>query len=165
MSQADVGAKAILVSSGKVLVAENAFARKSFDTTGALVLEKAAEALAGELIVGIDDFLSRGTVDYHLILLNITHSQSLTLQDALRVQVHGVEQVTERGFITNVLELDVRVKKTQDLTFREYFYPALRARPRPLRGDGTGRADDLPAQKRWHERHIAAYARSTPAPC
>jgi hypothetical protein len=53
VSQADVGAKAISVPSGEVLVAENAHARKPFDTTGAIALEAAAETLADKLIKGI----------------------------------------------------------------------------------------------------------------
>jgi hypothetical protein len=53
VSQADVGAKAISVPSGEVLVAQNAHARKPFDTTGAIALEAAAEALADKLIKSI----------------------------------------------------------------------------------------------------------------
>jgi hypothetical protein len=53
VSQADVGAKAISVRSGEVLAAESAHARKPFDTSGAIALEAAAEALAEQLIKGI----------------------------------------------------------------------------------------------------------------
>jgi hypothetical protein len=53
VSQADVGATAISVRSGEVLAAESAHARKPFDTTGAIALEAAAEALADKLIKGI----------------------------------------------------------------------------------------------------------------
>jgi hypothetical protein len=71
-SQADVGAKAILASSGKVLVAENAHARKPFDTTGNIALEKAAEDLAGKLIAGIEQFLTRINADQETARLGVS---------------------------------------------------------------------------------------------
>ena len=125
VSQADVGAKAILASSGKVLVAENAHARKPFDTTGNIALEKAAEDLAGKLIEGIEQFLNRQTIEYRLVVLNIDHPQSLALQDALRRQVQGVQRVSEQGFIENTLELEVSVEKTQDLGFKRTLFAGL----------------------------------------
>ncbi len=48
----------MLVRSGKEIVAESAHAKKPFDKTGQMVLQIAAEALAGKLIKGIDDFFT-----------------------------------------------------------------------------------------------------------
>jgi hypothetical protein len=119
VSQADVSAKAILASSGRVLVAETETGQKRpFDMTGERALEKAAEALAGKLIEGIERFLNRDTVDYRLVLLSLDHGQALAFQDALHRQVQGVRQVHERGFAQRTLELDVSVEKQHDLAFK-----------------------------------------------
>jgi hypothetical protein len=118
VSQADISAKAIAVSSGKVLVVETAHVRRPFDSTGNIALEKAAEALSGKLLEGIEQFLSRDTVDYRLVVLNIDHSQSLRLQEALQNRLQGVRKVREQGFIKNTLELDVSVEKQRDIAFQ-----------------------------------------------
>ena len=118
VSQADVSAKAILVSSGKVLAAENATVRKPFDNTGDVALRAAAEAMADQLQQGIERFFNRDTADYQIFILNVSPQQSLALQDAMRQRVPGVRQVSERGFIKNTLELEVSVERQQDVTFK-----------------------------------------------
>ncbi|MBI4641634.1 MAG: caspase family protein [Candidatus Tectomicrobia bacterium] len=133
VSQADVNAKAILVGSGKVIVAESAHARRPFDTTGEIALEMAAEALASKLIEKIDQFLNRETIDYRLVILNANYQQSAALQEALRNKVKGVRQVSERGFIQNSLDLDVSVEKKEDVTFKNSILIS------PFSGLGLGR--------------------------
>jgi hypothetical protein len=118
MSQADVSAKAVLVSTGKVVAAETVHARKPFDITGDAALQKAAEALAGKLLQGIEQFLTRDTIDYRLVIVGVGPAQLQTLQEALRNRVQGVRQVQEQGFIENTLELDVSVDKRQDVAFK-----------------------------------------------
>ena len=118
VSQADVSAKAVLVSSGKVLAAENATVRKPFDNTGDVALRAAAEAMADQLQQGIERFFNRDTADYQIFILNVSPQQSLALQDAMRQRVPGVRQVSERGFIKNTLELEVSVERQQDVTFK-----------------------------------------------
>jgi hypothetical protein len=125
ISQANVSAKAVLVHSGKVLAAENAHARKPFDATGDLALEGAAEQLAEKLTTSIDRFLARDTIDYRLVVLNLSHNDALSLQQALRAQVEGIEQIHEHGFTQNTLELDVRVNKLHDLPFKRRLYTHL----------------------------------------
>ncbi len=132
VSQADVSAKAVLVSSGKVLAAENATARQPFDNTGDGALQKAAEAMADKLQQGIERFFSRDTVDYQLFILNVSSQQSSALQNAMRQRVPGVRQVRERGFIKNTLELEVSVERQQDVTFKGNV-------PEQLAGLGLGR--------------------------
>jgi hypothetical protein len=132
VSQADVSAKAVLVSSGKVLAAENATARQPFDNTGDGALQKAAEAMADKLQQGIERFFSRDTVDYQLFILNVSSQQSSDLQNAMRQRVPGVRQVRERGFIKNTLELEVSVERQQDVTFKGNV-------PAQLAGLGLGR--------------------------
>jgi hypothetical protein len=118
VSQATVSAKAILARSGKVLAAESAHGRKPFDTTGEIALQVAAEALAGKLVQGIEQFLTRDTVDYQLFVLNVSHPQSLSIQDALRNRVQGIRQVHEQGFVQNTLELGVSVDRHHDIAFK-----------------------------------------------
>lgn len=126
VSQADVSAKAIMVRSGKVLVAENAHARKPFDNTSAVALQAAAEAMADKLRQGIEQFLSRDTVDYRLSLLNISPQQSVALQNSIRqrvpgvrqVRVPGVQQRSEERLGQNTLELEVNVDRQQDMAFK-----------------------------------------------
>jgi hypothetical protein len=118
VSQADVSAKAILVNTGRVLVAETASERKPFDTTGNIALEKAAEKLAGKLLEGIEQFLDRPSIDYRLIILNIDPQQASALQEGLRHQIAGVQQVSEDALTNNTLELMVRVDKQADLAFK-----------------------------------------------
>jgi hypothetical protein len=118
VSQADVSAKAILVHTGRVLVAETAHENKAFDTTGNMALEKAAGKLAGKLLEGIERFVEDPSIDYRLILLNIDQRQASALQEALRNRLAGVQQVTEEAFINNTLELIVRVDKQADLAFK-----------------------------------------------
>jgi hypothetical protein len=118
VSQADISAKAILVNTGRVVVAETAHERKPFDTTGNIALEKAAEKLAGKLLEGIEQFLDRPSIDYRLIILHIDPQQAAALQEALRNQIAGVQQVTEDVFMKDTLELTVRVDKQADLAFK-----------------------------------------------
>jgi Caspase domain len=125
VGQADVGAKAILVRSGKVLAAETAHPRKPFDTTGELALEAAAEELAGKLFEGIGRFLSSETIDYRLVILNITPAQSMTVQEGVRRKVKGVRQVNERGFTQNTLDLDVSIEKKEDVAFKRSIFTQL----------------------------------------
>ncbi len=125
VSQANVSARAILVKSGTILVAENASVRKPFDSTGEMALEQAAEMLAAKLLEGIDRFLSRDTIDYRLVVFNVSYPQSQALQKALHTQVPGVQQVNERGFLKETLEFDVRVEKKQDLAFKRAIFVGL----------------------------------------
>jgi hypothetical protein len=117
VSQADVGAKAVLVSSGEVLTAENAHVSKPFDPTGALALEAAAEVLATRLTKGIQDFLTRPTIDYRLLADNVSPSQSKVIEDALRKVkgTKGVQQINGREFVINV-------DKSEDLAFKQMLF-------------------------------------------
>ncbi len=125
ISQANVSAKAILVSSGKVLVAQNVHARKPNDTTGDIALEAAAEKLSHKLIAGIENFLNRSTLDYRLVVLNVNQQQALALQQRLRKQVTGVQQVSEQTFIKDTATLSISVSKQQDMGFKRDIFTRL----------------------------------------
>lgn len=125
ISQANVGAKAILASTGKILVAENTHARKPFDMTGEIALETATESLAAKLLEGIERFMNRNTIEYRFVVLNVNHTQALALQEALRQQVPGVRQVSEHGFVKDTLELDVSVERDQDQAFKRNLFSGL----------------------------------------
>lgn len=127
VSQAAVSARVILAHSGKVIAAENAHARKPFDNTGDIALEMAAEALAQRLFQGIERFLNRETVEYRLVVFNISHPQSLVLQDGLRQRIQGVRQVLERSFLKDTLELEVSVERQRDLAFKSTLFTQLSA--------------------------------------
>jgi hypothetical protein len=125
VSQANISVKAVLVSSGKVLAAESAAARRPFDTTGDMALQTAAEGLARKLLRGVEGFLQRDTLDYRLIVFNLPHAQSLAFQEALRQKAPGVQGVSEHGFVHNLLELEVSVAKAQDLSFKRSLFTEL----------------------------------------
>jgi hypothetical protein len=108
-----------------VIVAENAFERKPFDTTGQIALQMAAESVAGKLIQGIEAFLKRDTTAYRLVVLNVNDSQALTFQEGLRHGVKGVRQVDEHSSKQNVTELHVSVEKEQDLPFKQSLFSQL----------------------------------------
>jgi hypothetical protein len=125
LGQGDVTVKAVLTDSGRVIVAENAFARKPFDTTGQIALQMAAEAAAGKLIHGIEAFLKRDTTAYRLVVLNIDDSQALTFQESLRQGVKGVRQVDESRARQNRAEINVSVEKDQELPFKQSLFSQL----------------------------------------
>jgi hypothetical protein len=125
ISQGDVTVKAVLTRSGRVIVAENAFERKPFDTTGQIALQMAAESAAAKLIQGIEEFLNRDTTAYRLVVLNVTDSQALTFQESLRHRVKGVRHVNEHSSQQNVAELNVSVEKDQDLPFKQSLFSQL----------------------------------------
>src|SRR5215831_4076111 len=118
VSQADISAKAIMVRSGKILTAKNTHRNKPFDNTGERALQEAAEAMADELRQGIEQALSRDTVDYHLFLSNVSPQQSAALQEGMRQRVPGVRQVSDQGVVQNTLELMVNVERQQDGAFK-----------------------------------------------
>jgi hypothetical protein len=124
VSQAHISVKAVLVSSGKVLAAENAHARKPFDTTGEIALQTAAQGLAGTLVQGVERFLQRDTVDYRLVVLNLNHAQALEFQAALQGR-EGVRRVSEQGFVDGMLQLEVSVDKAQDAPFKHTLFAGL----------------------------------------
>jgi hypothetical protein len=117
-SQADVSAKAILTNSGQVIAADSAHGRKPFDTTGDIALEMAAEALAGKLAQGIEQFFRRDTEDYRLFILNINDTHARQIPDALQRSLQGVRQVREKSFAHNTLHLDVSVERQYDVAFK-----------------------------------------------
>lgn len=125
VSQANLTAKAILASTGKVLAAETALARSPFDMTGEVAVEKAAASLAETLLRKIGAFLNAPTTDYRLLVLNLTDPQARRLQDILRTEVAGVQGVSERGFVNQTLELDVAVDKAQDIAFKNHLFSRL----------------------------------------
>lgn len=125
LGQADVTVKAVLSKSGRVIVAENASRRKPFDTTGQIALQMAAEEAASRLIHGIEQFATRDTTDYRLVVLNVDNSQSLTFQDSLRHRLKGVRQVDEHSSKPYVSELTVKVEKDHDLPFKQSFFSQL----------------------------------------
>jgi hypothetical protein len=127
VSQANITAKAVLASTGKVLAAETALARSPFDMTGDVAAEKAAMSLAEALLQGIQAFLNAPTTDYRLLVLNLTDSQARRLQDILRTEVAGVQGVREDRFVDQRLELDVTVDKAQDIAFKSYLFSRLSA--------------------------------------
>ena len=122
ISQANISAKAIVVSTGKVVAARNAHARKPFDASGDLALETAAEQLGTQLVKDIDSYLTRDTNDYRLVVLNLSHNDALSMQQVLRTQVQGVRKVLEHGFSQNTLQLDVSVDKQHDLDFKRRLF-------------------------------------------
>ena len=125
LGQGDITVKAVLTGSGRVIVAENAFARKPFDTTGQIALQMAAEEAAGKLIHGIEAFLQRDTTAYRLVVLNIDDSQALTFQERLRQGVKGVRQVDEASARQRMAEINVSVEKDQDLPFKQSLFSQL----------------------------------------
>jgi Caspase domain len=125
LGQADVTVKAVLSKSGRVIVAENASRRKPFDTTGQIALQLAAEEAASKLIHGIEQFATRDTTDYRLVILNVDDSQSLAFQDSLRNRLKGVRQVDEYSSKPQVSELTVKVEKDHDLPFKQSLYSEL----------------------------------------
>jgi hypothetical protein len=60
---AEVSARAILVSTGKILAAESAESKKPFAITGQRAIQDAASVLAKNLLKGINEYLSRDTID------------------------------------------------------------------------------------------------------
>ncbi len=122
ISQANISAKAIVVSTGKIVGARNAHARKPFDASGDLALETAAEQLGGQLVADIESYLTRDTTDYRLVVLNLSHNDALSMQQVLRTQVQGVRKVLEHGFSQNTLELDISVAKQDDLDFKRRLF-------------------------------------------
>jgi Caspase domain len=126
LSQADVSLKAVVASTGRVILSvDNASARKPFDTTGQIALQMAAESAAGRLLQGLEEFLNRDTIAYRLVFLNVNDGHSLPLQQALRNRVKGIRQVNEHGFVQNGLELDVSVAKDQDVPFIQSLFAQL----------------------------------------
>jgi uncharacterized caspase-like protein len=114
VSQADVGAKAILVRSGKEIVAESAQAKKPFDATGQTALRMASEALAAKLIKGIDESMTRPVIDYRLAPPEPSRPRLLMMQSVLR-KMPGVQQVK----ILKTEQLAVSVEKKQDEDFKK----------------------------------------------
>jgi hypothetical protein len=125
VSQASISLKAVLASTGKVLAAENAHARRPFDTTGDVALQTAAERLSSKLLAGVERFLQRDTTDYRLVVFNLSHPQSVAFQQGLREKAPGVQRVSEQSFVENQLELEVQVAKSQDLPFKRALYSDL----------------------------------------
>jgi hypothetical protein len=125
VSQGNVSVKAVLAKNGRVIATETGSARKPFDTTGEIALQMAAEAAAGRLLQGLEQFLHRDTIDYRLSVLNINPSQSLTLQEGLRHRLQGIRQVDEQGLTPHGLELNVIVQKNQDLPFKQSLFAQL----------------------------------------
>ena len=125
VSQANVSAKAILVSTGRVIAAQNARARKPNDATGDIALEAAAEVLSRKLITGIDAFLNRATRDYRLVVLNVNQDQALALQQRLRQQVAGIRQIDEQSFVSDTVTLGLSVAKAQDMAFKRDLFTRL----------------------------------------
>jgi len=121
VSHADVVAKAVVVCTGKVLVAALASAAEPFDPTGVYAEEKAAQALAGKLFPAFDQrFLNRDLVAYHLALLNITHHEQAQAFQKTLGQIPGVRQVNECRFIKDAekVELEVHVAQNEDVAFQ-----------------------------------------------
>lgn len=154
ISQAGVSVKAVLVSTGKVLAAENAHARRPFDTMGDMALQTAAEGLASKLLRGVEEFLARDTVDYRLVVLNLNHAQALEFQDALQRRVQGVRRMSQQGFVEGMLQLEVSVDKDRDLPFKSTLFAG-------LPGLGLGRFEVV---AREGEAIYLKKARSTSSP-
>ncbi|MCP4263550.1 MAG: hypothetical protein GY774_39500 [Planctomycetes bacterium] len=115
---AEVSVRAVLVSTGTVIAAENAQASETFGVGRQIALQKAAKALSEKLLKRIHEYLGRDTVDYRVVVLNVNDTHLLSLEEALRKRVRGVQEITERGFSENILKLDLRVRKEKDLSIK-----------------------------------------------
>jgi hypothetical protein len=125
IGRGDVSVRAVLTKGGKVIVAESTTQRKPFDTTGQSALQMAAETAAGKLLAGIEQFLTRNTVEYRLVVRNVNDSQAMAFQESLRNRVKGVRQVDEYSSKSNVAELNVSVEKAQELPFKQSLFSQL----------------------------------------
>lgn len=112
VSQADVAAKAILVKSGREIVAEQVHLKKPFDTTGQQGLQAAGETLAAKMIKAMDAFFARGNVDYRVATTDANPGQFGALGEALR-NMPGVQEVKA----SPSKELVVSVKKGAEPLF------------------------------------------------
>ena len=70
MSQADVGARAVMVSTGHILLADHAQARKPFDAVGTGAVEQAAGALANKLLVSLAQLHAGKSTDSHPVIFH-----------------------------------------------------------------------------------------------
>jgi hypothetical protein len=125
ISQGDVSVKAVLSGSGRVIAAENATHRTPFDLTGQSALQLAAKSAGEKLLAGIEQFMTRDTTAYRLVVRNVNDAQALAFQESLRNRIHGVRQVEESSSQPGVAELEVSVAKAQDLPFKQSLFAQL----------------------------------------